>query len=448
MKRIPTFAAILLGFSLFIPEPVDAAKSRFSFIRDAEIENTIRVFATPLFRAAGLEPSAVQIYLVKDKSLNAFVAGGQKLFLNTGLLMRSENPGQVIGVIAHETGHISGGHLSRVHGALEQSTAQSILALVLGGAAAIATGRGDIGQAIALGGQQVGLRSFLQYSRTQEAAADQAAMKILEATGQSARGLLEFFDILGDQELLSVKRQDPYVRTHPLSRERVNAVRAHVDQSPFGDREWSPAYHMAQARIRAKLRSFLDPFGHTMRRYPTKDTSLPARYARAIAYFRKPDLENGLTRIDALIDEHPRDPYFLEVKAQFLFESGRAAEALPVYQAATDLAPHDSLIRRALAQVQLELDDPALLEPAAKNLRMVLRDEADSPFTWRLLAIAYGRNGQIAESSLALAEEAVLKGEKAAATHHAGRAEKLLPRGSSGWLKAQDILHATKKKDE
>ncbi len=447
IKRIPSLAAILLGLAMFIPNSADAAKGRLSFIRDAESENTIRNFATPLFKAAGLEPSAVKIYLVKDRALNAFVAGGQKLFLNTGLLMRSDNPGQVIGVIAHETGHISGGHLSRVHDALENSTAQAIVAMVLGGAAAVATGRADVGQAIALGGQQVGLRSFLHYSRTQESAADQAAMTYLDATGQSAIGLLEFFDILGDQELLSVKRQDPYVRTHPLSRERVEAVRAHVEASPFADRPWSPSFYEAHARMRAKLRAYLDPFGHTERRYPKKDRSLAARYARAIAHFRKPDLEMGLTLIDELIKERPRDPFFREVKAQFLFESGRAADSLPVYQAAVDLLPQNGLIRRSLAQVQLEMDDAALLEPAAKNLRLALREEADSPFTWRLLAIAYGRNGQVAESSLALAEEAMLKGDKSAAAHHAGRAESLLPRGSPGWLKAQDILQATKTKE-
>jgi predicted Zn-dependent protease len=319
--------------------------------------------------------------------------------------------------------------------------------MVLGGAAAIATGRPDLGQAITLGGQQVGTRSFLQYSRTQESAADQAGLTFLEATGQSARGLMEFMDILGDQELLSVKRQDPYVRTHPMTRERIDAIRAHVQRSPYSDRPWSPRLHETHARMRAKLRAFLEPFGHTMRHYPSKDQSLAARYARAIAYYRKPDLEKALASIDELIGELPRDPYFQEVKGQFLFENGRAAAALPFYQAAVDLAPHDALIRRSLAQVQLELDDPTLLEPAAKNLRVALRDEAGSPFTWRLLAIAYGRNGQIGESSLALAEEALLKGEKPAAAHHAGRAAKLLPRGSPGWLKAQDILQATKTKE-
>lgn len=426
--------------------PAEAGAQKLSFIRDAEIENTIRTYAAPLFQAAGLEPSDVRIYLVNDRSLNAFVAGGQKLFINTGLIMRSKYAGEVIGVIAHETGHIAGGHLSRVHAAMAKSSAQSILALVLGAAAAITTGRGDVGGAIIAGGQSMGLRSLLHYSRTQESAADQAALRFLDATGQSARGLLDFMEILGGQELLSADRQDPYLRTHPLTRERIEAVRAHLSRSPYRDIPEPARIRELHRRMLAKLYAFLEPLPRTLRRYPDSDTSLDARYARAIAYYRKPDLGKALPLVDGLIAERPEDPYFRELKGQMLFENARAAEALKPYQTAVRLLPGSTLLRRGLAQVQLELGDPALLEPAIRNLRAALQHDAESPFTWRQLAIAYGRHGDMGMSAVALAEEALLKGDSRQARYHAGKAGKLLPRGSIGWLQAQDILQAAKKK--
>lgn len=442
MRRIsyPVVVFSLVAALLFKPE--DAVGKGVSFIRDAEIENTIRAFAAPLFTAAGLDPSAIRIFLINDKSLNAFVAGGQKLFINTGLLMRTENPGQVIGVIAHETGHIVGGHLSRTQAELENATARNILSYILGGAAAIATGRGDIGQAIILGGQQVGQRLLLKYSRTQEAAADQSALRLIEASGMSARGLLEFLDILGDQELLSVERQDPYVRTHPLSRERISQLRDHLSRSPYTDRPFSADFVERHRRMRAKLHAFMEPVPVTLRRYPEDDTSLEARYARAIAYFRRPDLSRALPLIDGLIAERPQDPFFLELKGQMLFENGRPAEALGFYRKAVELMPNSALLRRELARVQLETDDPSLLEPAIANLRATLYLDFDSPFTWRQLAIAYGRQGRMGLSALAMAEEAMLNGNRPDAVRYAERAEKLLPQGSSGWLQAQDILSA------
>lgn len=434
--------AVFVFAAAFLVGPETPLAKGISFIRDAEIENTIRAYAAPLFKAAHLEPSAIRIFLVRDSSLNAFVAGGQKLFINTGLLMRSEHAGQVIGVIAHETGHIAGGHLSRTHAELENASAQNILAYVLGGAAMIATGRGDIGSAIIMGGQEMGRRSLLKYSRTQESAADQAALGLLDATGQSARGLLEFLEILGDQELLSVKQQDPYVRTHPLSRERISFLRDHLSRSPNTERPPAADLQERHRRMRAKLHAFLEPIALTLRRYGPSDTSLEARYARAVAYYRKPDLARALPLIEGLIADYPEDPFFHELKGQMLYENGRPAEALESYRTAVRLLPNSALLRRGLAQVQLEINDAELLEPAVANLRAALQLESDSSFTWRQLAIAYGRQGRMGQSSLALAEEAMLKGIRADALHHAGRAGKLLAEGSSGWLQAQDILQA------
>jgi predicted Zn-dependent protease len=423
----------------FVPAKAEARK--LSFIRDAEIENTIRHYATPLFLAAGLEPSAINIYLINDKTLNAFVAGGQKLFLNTGLLIRSQNAGQVIGVIAHETGHIAGGHLSRTRDAMKKSSAASILATVLGGVAVI-SGRGDVGSAIIAGGQQMGVRNFLQYSRTQESAADAAAMRFLDATQQSANGMLEFFEILGDQELLSVTRQDPYYRSHPLTRERKNAVANFVRHSPNSNKPEPPGFSERHARMKAKLQAFLNPISRTLRAYKEDDPSIEARYARAIAYYRRPDLEKAIPLIDGLIKERPADPYFHELKGQMLFENGRIPESLPYYEKAVLLAPGSSLLRRSLGQVQLEVGDPAQLENAVSNLLIAANADKTDPFTWRLLGTAYGKMGKRAESSLALGEAALLENKPADARFHAERAAGILQQGSAGWMQAQDILHA------
>ena len=317
---------------------------------------------------------------------------------------------------------------------------------MLGTAAALGTGRGDVGQAIIMGGQQLSQRTFLQYSRTQEASADQAAMGYLDDTGQSGKGLREFMDQLSAQELLSTARQDPYMRTHPMTQDRIIALEEHLSQSPYTGKPLPSGYKERHDRMRAKLQAFLDPIARTLRTYKESDRSIAARYARAIAYYRKPDLDKALPLIDGLIAEYPQDPFFHELKGQMLFENARTAESLPSYQKAVQLLPQSSLLRRDLARVQIESGDPALLDSAVANLRAALRHTRDDSFSWRQLAIAYGRGGKMGESALAMAEEALLIGKQADALYHAGKAERLLPQGSTGWLHAQDILETAKKK--
>ena len=443
--------AVFAVIGAAVPCSPALADKKLSFVSDAEIENTIRAYATPLFQAAGLDPSAVRILLVGDRSLNAFVAGGQNLFLNSGLLMRTENAGQVLGVIAHEIGHITGGHLSRIHDAMRDTTAQTILAYVLGGAAAIGSGRPEIGQAIILGGQQAALRSLLHYTRTQEAAADQAAFRLLEATNASARGLLEFFEILGDQELLSVRHQDPYVRTHPLTIDRMEAVRAYLSHSP-GEKPLPADYAERHRRMRAKLMAFLNPISQTLREFKASDTAIEARYARAIAYCgcgpgqRRAELDKALPLVEGLIRERPTDPFFHELRGQMLFENGRVAESLEPYARSVQLQPDSHLLRVGLTRAQLEVNDPALLDSVIVNLRAALAGQPDNAFIWHQLVIAYGRDGQMGMTALAMAEEAFQRENKPKALYHAKRAEAALPRGSPAWLQAQDIQGAAAEK--
>lgn len=443
----PIFAVCAAAIALLgTSAPADAQSNKISLIRDAETENIIRAYSTPIFKAAGLNPGDIRIHLVNDRTLNAFVAGGQRLFINTGLILQSANASQLIGVIAHEVGHIAGGHLSRMEDELRRASAQQILALILGGAAAIGTGRGDAGAAIMMGGSSAAMRGFLAFNRTQESSADAAALQFLDQTNQSAQGLLEFLQVLEKQDPRTSERQDPYLRTHPLTRERIEVLRQHVAASPHSAIQSADSFESLHQRMKAKLYAFLNPLGHTLRQYPERDRSLPARYAHAVAYYRAPQLDKALGLIDELIREYPDDPYFNELRGQMLFENGRVVEAVGSYQTAVRLLPDSGLLKGDLARAQIESQDPALLEPAIANLNTALREDRVQPFYWRQLAIAHGRRGEMAESSLALAEEAMLLNRMAEARYHAGRAEKLLPRGSPGWLKAQDILESAREK--
>lgn len=419
----------------------EARAERRTFIRDAETENTIRDYASPLFQAAGLVPDAINIYIVRDPSLNAFVMGGQNLFIHTGLIIGTDNVSQIIGVIAHETGHIAGGHLARSREALENARTAALVGTVLGAAVAVGTGRGDAGALIMQGGANAGIRNLMSFSRTQEAAADNAALTFLDKAGESAEGLLQFMNKLRDEELLSANRQSPYMRTHPMSRDRYLTVEDHVKHSAATGKALPSRYEASYARMKAKLIAYVSP-AQVARRYPSKDQSLAARYARAVAAYRQAHADSAVAQIDALLEEYPLDPYFHEQKGQVLFESGRVRDALSSYETAVRLLPTSSLIRRDLARAQIETGDDTLLDPAIANLNMTVQRDPNDTFAWHQLAIAQGRRGNMALSSLALAEEAVRHGEKEAALHHAGKVQLAFPRGSLEWLQAQDIIEA------
>lgn len=434
--RIIVLIAVLCSA---LTSPAVAQRARISLIRDAEIENTIRLYAMPLFAAADLDPNAVRVHLIKDTSLNAFVAGGPHIFFSTGLLARSENPGQIIGVIAHEVGHIAGGHLARLRERLEDASTLAILSAVLGAAAAVVTREGGAGAAIALGGVDAAQRNLLSYTRTQESSADQFAVTALDRTGQSAKGLLELLEILSDQEALNAARQDPYLRSHPLTRDRINFVEQHVQHSTNSSAATPADLVERHNRMRAKLDGFLDSPGRTLQRYKETDRSFAARYARAIAYYRIPDMARALPAVDALIAEEPRNPFLYELKGQMLFENGRAGDAVAPLREANRLAPDAAPIAVALGQAVIELDDTGTFPEIISLLTRAVRTETDNAFGWRLLGIAYGRTENFGMASLALAESANLLGDRSAAIAQATRAIDLLPNGSPGRLRAEDI---------
>ena len=429
---------LLLSTLALSLRPETAQARRITFIRDAEIEDTIRLFGIPLFAVAGLEPSAVRVHLVKDPAINAFVANGQRIFLNTGLLIASDNANQVIGVLAHETGHISGGHLARTHKALRDASANAIMAFLLG-AAAMAAGQGQAGSAIIAGGQHVAQRSFLKYSRIQESSADQAALDILKKTGQSARGMLAFFEKLGDQEALLTASQDPYIRTHPLTRNRIETIQAAIARTRSSNSPERPEFVARHSRMKAKLIAFLRHPADTFRKYPESDKSIAGRFARSIAFHKKRQTQMARDLITGLIDEHPEDPYFHEFFGQILLESGRPDEAVAPYQRAVALHPDSILLRIGLGQAQVSDEQISHIDEAIKNMQQAVRMAPDNPRAWRWLGMAYSRNGDIGLASLATAERYFLAGKFRDAVGQATRAERTLAKGSPGWLRAQDL---------
>ncbi len=430
MKPIRPFFRALLAVSILLvgTEGVSAQGSgKISLIRDAEIENTIRYYARPLFNAAGLDIESVRVHLVLDDRMNAFVAGGQRIFIHTGLLRNAAGPNAVIGVLAHETGHISAGHLLQINDRLRSASAQAIIAMVLGAAAAVATGDPQAAVGTTLLGQSVAERSFLRYSQSMESAADQAALRYLDATGQSAEGLLQILTKLQDQELIAGGGGDPYLRTHPLSQDRIATVRRHLEVSPYSNVPVDGNLEIWHRRMRGKLNGYIDPPAKTLARYREDSKDVEALYARIFAFKKLHRTDEALAIVNRLIELSPNDPFFQETKGDVLRDAGRIKEALAPYRRSVELVPDSALLRLNLAQALLEIDDPALAREAIEHLNQATHQEPWIPRAWRLKATAHGRLGDMGGVALALAEEALLLRDIESAKLHSKRALDLIP---------------------
>ncbi|MGE0213466.1 MAG: M48 family metalloprotease [Parvibaculaceae bacterium] len=439
--------ALLLSFT------TTAHAQDLPLIRDAEIEGLLRQYTRPIFKAAGINPGAVQVSIVNHPAINAFVADGQRIFVFTGLLTAAKSPNEVIGVLAHETGHISGGHLVRMGMEMEKQSNLVILSMLLGaatmvgGAVAGSPGSTQAGQGLLFGGQGLAQRNILSYARAQEASADIAAAKFLTATKQSGRGMLELFQRLGNQSLASVQYVDPYVLSHPMPLERIRNLEQLVKKSPYYDQPDSQAILLRHELVQAKLAGFLNSPQIVYRKYPTSDTSLPARYARTIATFRSGDMRNALPQIEDLIRTIPQNPYFWELKGQALLESGRTAEAIPPLRQSLKLLPNNGLILTMLAQAQLGEESQAGARAALETLKLAQRTENESPRLHQLMGMAYGRLNNFAMAELSTAEAAVRRGDRKLAREKAQGAIKRMKTGSPEWLRANDILNFAKKDD-
>lgn len=448
-KFLPRFSLSLRRLAvmlvlLCVLVPAAGAQADMRFIRDQETEDALHMFSRPIFQQAGLSPAAVRFILVEDDSLNAFVAGGQNIFIHTGLLLETVEISELLGVIAHETGHIASGHLFRTQMAVDDITMQAMLINILGLAAAIGTGGKGAGAAMTAG-STFAQRSFFKHSRVQESAADQSGVRYLKDSHLPMDGFLSFMEKLSSQELLPESQQSEYVRTHPLTRDRIDFLQTTLD-SQRTKGQVPPEWIEKNKRIRAKLFGYLFP----ERAVNNTGTDIADRYGRAIALYRRGRTAEALAEMDKLIAAENKNPWFYELKGQTLFENGRVAESVEPLKNAVAYAPHSGLLRVAYAHALLESNkgDDKTLKEAVSQLKTSLRSEPYQTRTHRLLAIAYGRMGEEGMSHLHLAEEAYIRGNFSFARREVVLAQKSLPKNSPGWLRADDILAGIRKKDQ
>lgn len=425
-----------------------AAAQGIPLIRDTEVENLLKDYSRPIFKAAGLG-SHITMRIVRHESFNAFVIDGLNVFINTGTILQAKTPNEVIGVIAHETGHITGGHMAAIRTRIARDQTKALLLMVLGIGLMVGgamsggdTARevGGAGGGVMMGGQEVIMRSMLSERRAQESAADQAGIKFLEATRQSGRGMLETFENFAQQEYVSAAHQDAFVRSHPVAADRIARLRDLVAKSPYVELKDPPALQLRHDMARAKISGYLEARQTVLNRYPASDTSLPARYARAIARNCSGKCDQAMGEIDALIKERPDNPYFWEVKGSLYYWSGKQREAIPHLRKALQLAGgNESLIQVELAQAMLATEDVSLLDEAVSLLRRsILTDPTHGP-AHHQLATAFYRKSQFPQADLAAAEGHFAEGNVKQAQPFAGRALAKLPRGSPDWIRAEDI---------
>ena len=437
--NIPLFFLALL-FIIF-PVLSSAAKGTAKyFIIDAELQDHLNSLAKPLLIKAGLPPGMLKIFIIKDDSIGAFVTPGMKLFIHTGLIMKTKAPSQLLAVLAHEIGHIAAGHLIRRREAIEDSQNITAIGLVLGSLAAATTQIGEVAAATAFGAQNTRINSLLKFSRSQENAADQAAVNYLIATETSPLGMLEFLKTLEKEESLVIDRRSQYATTHPYTHDRINFVKNQIDLYPDLSPRLDAQKRDRHDRIIAKLVGFLTKPEETFRKYPRTNTTIAAKYAQAIAFYKEANLAKAVTKLDHLITLEKQNPYFWELKGQILLEQNEKELARIAYEKAYSLSGNVMVLQQ-LAKVELLLNTQKSNSNALKHLEKAIRMTPDSPTTWSNLAAAQGRNGQMALAKLSLAEAALLRKDFARALKNALFAEKNLTQNLFAHQRALDIIN-------
>jgi predicted Zn-dependent protease len=449
-KKLSKLTAATAAVALALgPMAAHAQERGPPVIRDTEAEQLLRDYTRPILRTAGLEKQNIQVVIINESVFNAFVADGRRIFVNHGAIMQSETPNQIIGVLAHETGHLAGGHLSKLREQLAQAQTQMIIAMLLGAGAVVAGARGGSNSGLTNAGAaafsapaEVIRRTLLSYQRQQEENADRAGVKFLTATGQSAKGMYETFKRFTNESLFAARGSDPYVQSHPMPAERVAALEEMARSSPYWEKKDDPALQLRHDMVRAKISAFMERQDTVYRRYPLSSDSLPARYAHAIATYRHGDLRNALAQIDALIQVQPSNAYFYELRGQALLEGGKPAEAVAPLRKAVQLSNSAPLIEMLLGQALVATDNKAYTDEAIAILRAAVGRETEAPLGYSQLAMAYGRKGDYAQADLASAQAAYLRGDNKTARDLASRAKTRFAIGTPGWVKADDIVTA------
>ena len=437
-RRTAFFARLVLLIALSFTLSAQPVLAQ-AILRDAETETFLNEIAKPVIEAAGLTPANVQIVMIQDKEINAFVAGGQTVFIHSGLIQAAENYNEVQGVIAHELGHITGGHVIRMDEGVKQATGVMILTMVLG-AIAMAAGGGDAGAGIMAAGQQAAMGKFLAFTRVQEASADQAGASFLNKAGITGKGMLSFFAKLQNQEFrLALPQDDPYSQTHPLTADRIAALENLLQSSTAWNKPIDGKLQERFQLVKAKLFGYVNDPKLTMVKYPETDNSLPAHYARAYAWHKAAYPDKADAEAAALVKARPDYPYFYELQGQILLESGRPADALSSLRKAVALAPNQPLIAAILGHALISTEDNANYQEAKRVLRAAVARDNENPFAWYQLGIVYEHEGDQPRAALATAERYNLEGNPKLAMASAQAALAGLPSGSSDWIRAQDI---------
>jgi predicted Zn-dependent protease len=413
--------------------------SRGTVLEDTEIGATLNAYARPLLIAAGLQPESVQIGMIVDDSMNAFATQGRRMYYHTGLLLRAQNANEVIGVMAHEIGHIAGGHVVLVASDLSGATTISLLSTLLGVAAGVASGNPEVGMAVMMGGQRAAIGEFLSFSRGQEARADQFALKALNDTQQSSQGLYNFFQRLASEERLITDNRDPYIRTHPLNQDRMVAIQSAMNVSPYTGVPLDPELERQHRRMIAKLFAFLKPQITTFQRYPESDKSIEARYARTIAYYRRGQFNEAFPILEGLLKDAPQDPYFWQIKGDMEKSRSRIDEAIVAYREALKILPNAPEILTSFAHSTVESGKPEYAAEGQAALKHALNQNPENPGAWDLLARSYLHSGDAGLSAYAAAERAILLGQFGDVARYSNEAEKLLEKGTPTWYRLQDI---------
>jgi predicted Zn-dependent protease len=444
-RAVALIAAAAVALASVPARAQNGSSANIPLIRDAEIEQLLRDYAAPILKVAGLSNQGIQVVIINDKSFNAFVMDAHHIFVNAGALMEATTPNQLIGVFAHETGHIVGGHLSKMRQELANAQTAAIIAMLLGlGAVAAGAHSGNtdlsnIGGAVISGPQAYLQNTLLSYQRGQEESADRAGVRFLTMTGQSAKGMYDTFKRFANEMMFSARYIDPYAQNHPMPQERMDAL-AELVKTPYWDKKDPPELQFRHDMMRAKLYGFVEKPDGVLRRYPPSDTSLPARYARAISAYRFGNPQAAIGQIDALIASAPNNPYFYELKGQALLEGGHPAEAVAPFRRAVQLAPSPALIQISLAQALIATNDAKAAEEAIPLLRAAVAKEPESSDAYLQLAMAYGRKNDLADADLASAQAAFARGDNKTARELAARAKERFPIGSPGWVRADDIV--------
>jgi len=428
---------LALATALLVAAQPAAAQS---VLRDAETEALLRDMSRPIVVAAGLDPRNVDIVLLNDPSVNAFVAGGQAVYVDSGLINMAASASEVQGVIAHEIGHITGGHAIGT-GGTKEATGISILSLLLGAAAA-AAGGGEAAMGVIMAGQQAAMGKYLAFSRSQEASADAAGMQFLSKAGISGRGSIGFFKKLQNREFrygYVPNAENAFYSSHPMTGDRIATLQDSYEKDPAWSKPDDPQIEARFQRVKAKLYGYLAEPAATLAAYPVTMTSDAARYARAYAWHKDAQLEKALAETDALLAKNPADPYFLELKGQILLEAGKPAEALAPLRRAVELARGEPLITTTLGHALIATEDPKNTKEAESVLKVAVARDRENPFAWYQLGVVYAANGDMPRARLASAEQQFMQLRMADALASAQAAEAGLPKGTADWLRAQDI---------